>query len=123
MLPVMGDGSSSLRKIGLNSLHLVMVTIVGGFLASFILIALVVATAIALELPSPPTRAFTQAYYFAIMAAVLYFVTSAFIVYTAHMLRRSEQTREQIRKRFSQGHRRCLGRTPFLFQIVSRFFS
>jgi potassium channel subfamily K len=36
---------------------------------------------------------------------VLYFVTSAFIVYTARMLRRSQQTKEQIRKQFAQGHR------------------
>jgi potassium channel subfamily K, other eukaryote len=105
IMPVLGDGSSSLAKLGLNSLHLVWITIVGGFLASFILIALVVATAIVLPLPNPLTRTFTQAYFFAIMASVLYFVTSAFIVYTAHMLRRSQQTREQIRKQFSQGHR------------------
>jgi potassium channel subfamily K len=105
IMPVMGDGSSSLTKRGLNSLNLVWIAIVGGFLASFILIALVVATAIALPLPFPLKRTFTQAYYFAIMAAVLYFVTSAFIVYTANMLRRSQQTREQIRMEFSQGHR------------------
>jgi potassium channel subfamily K len=105
MLPVLGDGSNSLAKIGLTGLHLVWISIAGGFLASFILIALVVATAVDLQLPSPPARTFTQAYYFGIMAAVLYFVTSAFIVYTARMLRRSQQTKEQIRKQFAQGHR------------------
>ncbi|KAE9370718.1 voltage-gated potassium channel [Stipitochalara longipes BDJ] len=105
LLPVLGDGSSSLAKIGLTGLHLVWISIAGGFLASFILIALVVATAVDLQLPSPTTRTFTQAYYFATIAAVLYFVTSAFIVYTAHMLRRSQQTKEQIRRQFAQGHR------------------
>ena len=74
-------------------------------MASFILIALVVATAVDLQMRPPLTRTFTQAYYFAIMAAILYFVTSAFIVYTAHMLRRSEQSVKQIRKQFAQGHR------------------
>jgi MFS family permease len=105
VMPVIGDGSSSLGKVGLNSLRLIMITIICGFIASFILIALVVATAITLRLPSPPQHAFTQAYYFAVMAAILYFVTSAFIVYTAYMLLRSERTREQIRKQFAQGHR------------------
>jgi potassium channel subfamily K len=105
MLPAMGHESAFLKKIGLDTPNLIMVSIVGGFLACFILIALVVATAISLKLPPPLTRTYTQAYYFAIMAAALYFVTSAFIVYTAHMLRRSQQTRAQIRKQFSQGHR------------------
>lgn len=105
VLPVIGDGSSSLANFGLSSLRLILVTILCGFIASFILIALVVATAITLRLPSPPQHAFTQAYYFASMAAVLYFVTSLFIVYTAYMLLRSQQTREQIRKQFVQGHR------------------
>jgi len=105
MLPVMGDGSSSLAKIGLTGLRLIWISIVGGFLASFILVALVIATAVVLQLPSSSTRTFTQAYYFAIMAAILYFVTSAFIVYTAHMLLRSERTKEQIRRQFAQGHR------------------
>lgn len=105
MLPVLGDGSSSLKKIRLNSLALVWIAMVGGFIASFILIALVIATAVALPLPSPAQRTFTQAYFFATMAAVLYFITSAFIVYTAQMLRRSQQTREQIKRQFSKGHR------------------
>jgi len=105
ILPVIGDGSSPLAKFGLNSLRLILITIIGGFIASFILVALVVATAITLRQPSPPQHAFTQAYYFATMAAVLYFVTSTFIVYTAYMLWRSQPTREQIRKRFAQGHR------------------
>jgi len=104
MLPVMGDGTSTLTKIGLNGLRLILITIIGGFMASFILIALVIATATTLRLPSPPQHAFTQAYFFAIMAAILYFVTSVFIVYTAYMLWRSQQTRAQIKKQFANGH-------------------
>jgi potassium channel subfamily K len=105
MLPVMGDGSSPLAKFGLSSLRLILITIIGGFMASFILIGLVVATATSLRLPSPPSHAFTQAYFYAVMAAVLYFVTSMFIVYTAYMLRRSQRTRAQIRKQVANGHR------------------
>jgi len=52
IMPVLGDGRFPWAKYGLHSLHLILITIIGGFTASFILIALVVATAEGLRLPS-----------------------------------------------------------------------
>ncbi|KAF8851519.1 voltage-gated potassium channel [Acephala macrosclerotiorum] len=92
-------------KIGF---YLVLVTIIGGGLASFILIALVVAASMHLQLPSPPDHAFTEAYYYAIMAAGVYFITSAFVVYTAYMLFETRKTREgrrELSQQFAGRHR------------------
>lgn len=88
--------------------YLVLMTIVGGGMASFILVALVVTASLKLRLPSPPEHAFTEAYYYAIMAAGLYFITSTFIVYTAYMLFQTRKSREgsrELSKQFAGRHR------------------
>ena len=94
--------SSTKRRLGM-----VLTTVIAGMLASFILIGLVVAASLTLRLPSPPSHAFTGAYYYAIMAAGLYFITSTFVVYTAYMLWQSHKTAQQISNSFSitSGHR------------------
>lgn len=104
MLPIMGNGTSALLKVGLTTLMLITITIVSGFLAAAILIVLIIATTTRLQLPSLPEHAYTQAYYYAIMAAILYAVTSAFIVYTAYVLHKSQWSRDQIKKQLSRGH-------------------
>ncbi|KAH6667558.1 hypothetical protein B0J14DRAFT_567558 [Halenospora varia] len=84
---------------------LVLVTIVGGMLAAIILMCLVISASLSLRLPSPPDHAFTEAYYYAIIVARLYFITSSFVIYTAFMLWKSRKSKEQISKYFTGGHR------------------
>ena len=70
------------------------ITIVGWFIASFLLIALVIAAPARLTLPSPPDHAFTQAYYYAIMAAVLYFLVALLMVITVYGAYQGRYSRE-----------------------------
>jgi len=65
------NGLSSLKKCGIQNIHLIFITISGGFVASFLLIALVVAAAFGLRLSRFLQHAFTQAYYYAIMSSIL----------------------------------------------------
>jgi potassium channel subfamily K len=60
------------------------ITIIGWYIASVLLIALVAVTSSQLRLPSPPDHALTQAYYYAIIAAVLYFIVSSLLVVTVY---------------------------------------
>lgn len=59
------------------------ITIIGWFMASFLLIALVsVANTQSFRLDPPERHALTQAYYYAIIAAILYFIVSCLMVFT-----------------------------------------
>ncbi|KAI9751887.1 MAG: hypothetical protein M4579_005844 [Chaenotheca gracillima] len=58
------------------------ITIVGWYLASFLLIALVAVASQRLRVPSPPPHALTQAFYYAIMAAALYFIVATLMLIT-----------------------------------------
>ncbi|CZR64103.1 uncharacterized protein PAC_14000 [Phialocephala subalpina] len=107
-LAIMFVGDNLTSSPAKYSFYLVLITVIGGGLASFILVALVVAASIHLRLPSPPEHAFTEAYYYAIMAAGVYFITSAFVVYTAYMLfeiRKSREGRRELSKQFAGRHR------------------
>ncbi|KAL8742903.1 MAG: hypothetical protein Q9190_004693 [Brigantiaea leucoxantha] len=59
------------------------ITIVGWYIASFLLIALVVTATYSLKLPGE-NRALTQAFYYAILAAGLYFIISTLMVITVY---------------------------------------
>ena len=104
---VMGHGPHPLRKIGIQNIHLILITILAGFIASFILISLVVATSIELRLPSLSGHSYTESFFYAIMSAVLYFITSAFVVYTAYMvlIERPREDRKGITKQFGAGYK------------------
>ena len=58
-------------------------TILGWFTASFMLIGLVAATPSHLALPPGQARTFSQAYYYAVLAAGLYLVVASLLVATA----------------------------------------
>ncbi len=59
-------------------------TIIGFYLASFLLIALVaVASSSVFRIPPPEEHALSQAYYYAIMAAAIYFIISSLMALTA----------------------------------------
>ena len=58
-------------------------TIISFFLASFLLIGLVAATPAHLQLPAGEDRTFSQAYYYAILAAALDFITGSMMIVTA----------------------------------------
>lgn len=58
-------------------------TILGWFTASFMLIGLVAAAPSHLALPPGQARTFSQAYYYAVLAAALYFVVASLLVATA----------------------------------------
>lgn len=59
------------------------ITIVGWFISSILLIALVFAASLGLELPGED-RALTQAFYYAIIAAALYFIIAALLSVTVY---------------------------------------
>ena len=62
--------------------------ILGGYLASSVLVALVAVDPSQAQRSSMPEYTFTQAYYYAIMGAAIYFITSTLLVvtvYGAHM--------------------------------------
>ncbi len=59
------------------------VTILGWYIASFMLIGLVAAAPSHLPLPPGQARTFSQAYYYAILAAALYFIVASLLVATA----------------------------------------
>ncbi|KAB8293839.1 hypothetical protein EYC80_009320 [Monilinia laxa] len=61
-----------------------IVTIIGWYLSSFMLIALTVCVSRLSPLESPPNHAYTQAFYYAIFAAGLYFVVASLMVITEY---------------------------------------
>ncbi len=60
------------------------ITIIGWYITSILLIALLGAFSSVLRLPSPPNHAMTQAFYYAIIAAVLYFMCASLMVGTVY---------------------------------------
>lgn len=60
------------------------ITIIGWYISSILLIALVITTSRDLQLPLGQTRALTQAFYYAIMAAALYFIIATLMVFTVY---------------------------------------
>lgn len=58
------------------------ITIGGWYIASFLLIGLVAAAPSHLKLPAGEARTFSQAYYYAILAAAIYFVLASMLVVT-----------------------------------------
>lgn len=70
------------------------ITIIGWYLASVLLIALVSVTSARLRLPSPPDHAVTQAYYYATFAAALYFIVSSLMVFTVYGAIKGHYSRE-----------------------------
>lgn len=59
-------------------------TIAGWYLASILLIALVAVTSYGLKLPPGQDRALTQAFYYAIIAAALYFIIASLMIFTVY---------------------------------------
>ncbi len=60
------------------------ITILGWYIASVLLIAIICATSDGLKLAPDQVRGLTQAYYYAIIAAVLYFVIATLMVFTVY---------------------------------------
>ncbi|KAI9736507.1 MAG: Potassium channel [Claussenomyces sp. TS43310] len=60
------------------------VTIIGWYISSFALVGLTATAAGPLKLASPPNHAFTQAFYYAIMSAGLYFLVATLMVVTVY---------------------------------------
>ncbi|KAI9893086.1 MAG: Potassium channel [Vezdaea aestivalis] len=58
------------------------ITIIGWYLSSILLIVLVSIASTTLRLPSPPDHAHSQAFYYAIIAASLYFIVASLMVVT-----------------------------------------
>jgi potassium channel subfamily K len=114
ILLVSDDRAAPLHKY---IFRLVLITIIGGFLASFLLIALIIVTATSLRLPSPPGYAYTQAYCYAIMSAVLYFATSSFVIYTAYIMLNTPRSRREL-SLFAKGHRVKILTTAFMAYIL-----
>lgn len=69
-------------------------TIAGWYLASILLITLVAVTSHGLKLPPGQNRALTQAFYYAIIAAALYFIIATLMVFTVYGAFREHYPRE-----------------------------
>ena len=70
------------------------ITIIGWYLASFLLIALIVTATYSLKLAPGDNRALTQAFYYAIIAAALYFIIASLMVFTVYGALRGEYPME-----------------------------
>ncbi len=70
------------------------ITIIGWYIASFLLIALVVTATYSLKLGPGENRALTQAFYYAIMAAALYFIIATLMMFTVYGALRGEYPME-----------------------------
>jgi potassium channel subfamily K len=114
ILLVSDDRAAPLHKY---IFRLVLITRGGGFLASFLLIALIIVTATSLRLPSLPGHAYTQAYCYAIMSAVLYFATSSFVIYTAYIMLHTPRSRREL-SLFAKGHRVKILTTAFMAYLL-----
>lgn len=108
------DGSGWLANY---DLQLTVSTVVGGLIASVILIALVITASAELSLPSLPSFSFTEAFYYAILSAVLYFITSSFIIYTAYMLWQLSKD-ERLEVQFAKGQSRLMLLTVLLMAYI-----
>jgi len=60
------------------------ITIIGWYIASFLLIALIVTSTYSLKLAPGENRALTQAFYYAIIAAALYFIIATLMMFTVY---------------------------------------
>ncbi|RAL62623.1 hypothetical protein DID88_004470 [Monilinia fructigena] len=87
-----------------------IVTIIGWYLSSFALIALTVCVAELLTLESSPNYAFTQAFYYAIFAAGLYFVVASLMVITEY---------GAYKGHYSQDFALTIGQRTLMCQTVS----
>ena len=81
--------------------HASLITIIGWYVASFLLIGLVAAAPSHLPLPLGKARMFTQAYYYACLAAAVYFVVASLLVCTASGVYMGRYTSD-IKLTFSQ---------------------
>lgn len=70
------------------------ITIVGWYIASVLLIALVGVTEVDLKLPADQVHDLTQAFYYAIIAAILYFIIATLMVFTVYGAYRGEYPKE-----------------------------
>jgi potassium channel subfamily K len=114
ILLVAGDGDGWRANY---DLQLIIGTIIGGIVASTILIALVVTASVQFNRPSSPSFSFTEAFYYAIISGVLYIITSSFIIYTAHRLwHLSKEERAEIQ--IAKGHRRLMRLTVIFMAYI-----
>ena len=86
------------------------ITIIGWYIASVLLIALVACAPSRLQLPSPPDHAFTQAFYYAIMAAVLYFIVSSLLVVTVY---------GALKGHYSRGFKLTMSQRSLMLQTIA----
>ena len=70
------------------------ITIIGWYISSFLLIALVVTATYSLKLAPGDNRALTQAFYYAVIAAALYFIIATLMICTVYGALRGEYPME-----------------------------
>ena len=70
------------------------ITIVGWYIASVLLITLVCVTEVHLKLPADQVRYLTQAFYYAIIASILYFMIATLMVFTVYGAYRGEYPKQ-----------------------------
>lgn len=70
------------------------ITIIGWYMASLLLIALVIAAPARIHNGTPENDALTQAFYYAVMAAVLYFIVASMMVFSVLGAHRGHYSKE-----------------------------
>ncbi|KIW90593.1 uncharacterized protein Z519_08376 [Cladophialophora bantiana CBS 173.52] len=101
-----------------HNFQFVVGNIVAGDLAAFILIGLVIAACVALNNSSTPQYGFDQAFYYAILAAILYFITSTVTVYTAYTIAHVRTSRRDSRVELAKGHHRLMFLTTVFMSYI-----
>lgn len=86
------------------------ITIIGFYLASFLLIAIVAVASHQLRLPSPPDHALSQAFYYAIIAAALYFIISSLLLGTVY---------GAVKGHYSYGFKLTMSQRTLMMQTIS----
>ncbi|KIW29850.1 uncharacterized protein PV07_05637 [Cladophialophora immunda] len=101
-----------------NNVQFVLGNTIAGGVASFILIGLVVAACETLNTSSTPQYGFNEAFYYAIFAAILYFITSTVTIYTALTIARVRTSRRDSRVELAKGHHRLMFLTTAFMSYI-----
>jgi len=97
---------------------LMVLTIIGWYMASILLIALVVATNTILNLHSSPNRAATQAFHYAIFAAILYFLEASLMMIFTFIMAKPQAGCHHRLSRIAHRSRKLMGLTIFFMIYI-----
>ncbi|KIX92516.1 uncharacterized protein Z520_11836 [Fonsecaea multimorphosa CBS 102226] len=101
-----------------HNVQLIVGNTIAGDMASFILVGLVVAACATLKNSSTPQYGYNEAFYYAIFAAILYFITSTVTIYTALTILRVRTSRRDSRVELAKGHHQLMFLTTAFMSYI-----